>query len=194
MKKTNEVSDHDIRLFFDAADRILQAAQQQGKTAEKATSVLLQSAAAHERQMREIRDDVIGAVTSMAGSTAQESARLLAHHFREANRAADGAANRYERASRSLGWKSWIWFLAAQGMLFATAIVLILTLIPSLDEIHARRTELAEAKEEAERFPMSWTNCTTADGKAMRCFRTDDRAGVFKGDDGSTWHVPWRKQ
>ncbi|MHC2598964.1 hypothetical protein ACVLVH_004647 [Kluyvera sp. 1366] len=191
---TNTISEHDIRLFFDAADRLLQAAKQQGKTAERATSGLLQSAATHERQMRAVRDDVIGAVTSMAGSTAQESARLLADHFREADRAADAAADRYERASRSLGWRSWLWFLAAQGVLCTVAIVLILTLVPPLDEIQARRSTLAQLQEQTEGLPLSWTNCTTADGKDMRCFRTDDKAGNFTSEDGSTWHVPWRKQ
>lgn len=193
MKNKNAVSDDDIRLFFDAADRLLLAARQQGTTAERATSTLVQAVAAHEKQMRAVRDDVIGAVTSMADITAQESARLLAHHFREADRAAHGAAERYERASRSLGWRNWLWFIAAQGILCTVAIVLILTLIPSLDEIHARRTALAQLQEETDALQLSWTNCTTSDGKATRCFRTNDKAGVFRRDDGSTWHIPWRQ-
>lgn len=193
MKNTNAISEHDIRLFFDAADRILQAAQQQGKTAERATSGLVQSAAAHERQMRAVRDDVIGAVTSMAGSTAQESARLLADHFREADRAADAAAERYERASRSLGWRRWLWFLTAQVAFCAVTIGIIWTLIPPLDEIQSRRTALAQAKEVADRFPLYWHDCTV-DGKTTRCFRTDEKAGVLRLDDGSIWRVPWRKQ
>lgn len=194
MKNKNAVSEDDIRLFFDASDRLLQAAVQQGRAGEQATSALLQATAVHERQMRAVRDDVISAVRSMADTTAQESARLLAHHFREADRAADGAAERYERASRSLGWRNWLWFVAAQGMLCTVAILLILTLVPSLDEIHARRTALAQLQEETEDLQLSWTNCTTADGKASRCFRTNDKAGVFKRDDGSTWHIPWHKQ
>lgn len=195
MKNTNinTISDHDIRLFFDAADRLLQAAKEQGKNAERATSGLVQSAAVHERQMRAVRDDVINAVTSMASSTAEESARLLADHFREADRAADAAAERYERASRSLDWRRWLWFLTAQGVLCTVAIVLILKLVPSLDEIQARRSTLAQLQEQTEGLPLSWTNCTTAEGKVTRCFRTDDKAGNFTSKDGSTWHVPWKK-
>ncbi|OWS75373.1 hypothetical protein CBW22_12090 [Pantoea sp. VS1] len=193
MKNTNAISDHDIRLFFDAADRILQAAQQQGKTADRATSALLQVTAAHERHVKAVGDDVISAVTSMAGSTAQESARLLAEHFREADRAAEKAAERYERASRSLGWRSWLWFLTAQVAFCAVAIGFIMTLVPPLDEIQARRAALAQAKEEAERFPLYWHDCTV-DGKKTRCFRTDEKAGVLTLDDGSIWRVPWRKQ
>lgn len=193
MKNTNTISDHDIRLFFDAADRILQAAQQQGKTADRATSALLQATTAHERHVREIRDDVISAVKSMAGSTAKGSARLLAEHFREADRAAEKASDRYERACRSLGWRNWIWFLTAQVALCAVAIGLIMTLIPPLDEIQARRTALAQAKEVAERLPLYWRDCTV-DGKTTRCFRTDEKAGVLTLDDGSIWRVPWRKQ
>ena len=193
MKNTNAVSEHDIRLFFDAADRLLHAAEQQGKTADRATSALLRASAVHERQMRAVRDDVISAVTSMAGLTAQESARLLTDNFREADRAADRAAARYERASRSLGWRNWLWFLAAQGVLCTVAIVLIVTLVPSLDEIHARRATLAQLQEETKGFPLSWTDCPGADGKVYRCFRTDERAGAFTSKDGSTWHVPWRK-
>lgn len=190
MKNTNAVSEHDIRLFFDAADRLLQAAKQQGATAERATSALLQVTKTHERQMRDVRDDVIRAVTSMAESTALDSARLLAEHFREADRAADRAAERYERACRSLGWRNWLWFLGAQVLLCTVATVLILRLVPSLDEIHARRTVLAQAKEAAERFPLYWQDCTV-EGKATRCFRTDETAGVLKLDDGSIWRVPW---
>ncbi|MBK0127425.1 hypothetical protein IAE30_27140 [Pantoea sp. S61] len=194
MKNTNAVSEHDIRLFFDAADRLLQAAKQQGSTAERATSALLKVTATHERQMRDVSEEVISAVTSIAGSTAQESARLLAGHFREADRAAEKAAERYERACRSLGWRNWLWFLAAQGMICVTAITLIVRLVPSMDEIQARRSTLAQLQEQTEGLPLSWTNCITADGKDMRCFRTDDKAGNFTSKDGSTWHVPWRKQ
>jgi len=192
MKNTNSISEHDIRLFFEAADRLLQAAQQQGKTADRATSTLIHSAASHEKQMREVRDDVISAVTAMADSTAQRSARLLADHFREADRAADEATNRYERACRSLGWRSWLWFLAAQGVLCSVVIVLILTLVPSLDEIHERRSTLAQLYKETEGFPLYWRNCNV-DGKVTRCFRTDDKAGNFTSENGSTWHVPWQK-
>lgn len=195
MKNTNinTISDHDIRLFFDAADRLLQAAQLQGKTADRATSALLKVTAAHERHVRQVRDDVIGAVTSMAGSTAQESARLLADHFSEADRAAEKAAERYERACRSLGWRRWLWFLTAQVAFCAVTIGLIMTLIPPLDEIQARRAALAQAKEVADRFPLYWRDCTV-DGKTTRCFRTDEKAGVLRLDDGSVWRVPWRKQ
>ncbi|PKH19341.1 hypothetical protein CIG19_20055 [Enterobacterales bacterium CwR94] len=193
MKNTNAVSEDDIRLFFDAADRLLQAAQRQGDTAERATSALLKVTAVHERQMREVRDEVSSTVTSMAGATAQESARLLAEHFREADRAAEKAADRYERACRSLSWRNWIWFMAAQGMMCLVAGVLIWKLVPSLDEIHARRTVLAQLQEETEGLTLSWTNCTTVDGKVTRCFRTDDKAGILKLDDGSIWRVPWHK-
>lgn len=193
MKNTNAVSEHDIRLFFDAADRLLQAALQQGETAEQATSALIQAAAVHKRQMRDVGESVISAIDAAASTTAQESARLLADHFREADRTADRAAERYKRACRSLGWKNWLWFVAAQGALCTVAIVLIVTLIPSLDEIHARRTALAQAKEVAERIPLSWRECTV-EGKATRCFRTDEKAGVLRLDDGSIWRVPWSKQ
>ena len=192
MKNINSVSEHDIRLFFEAADRLLQAAQQQGKTADRATSALIHSAVAHEKQMREVRNEVISAVTAMAESTAQRSAQLLAEHFSEADRAADGASDRYERACRTVGWRSWLWFLAAQGVLCSVAIVLILTLIPSLDEIHDRRLTLMQLQKETEGFPLYWGNCTV-NGKVTRCFRTDDKAGNFTSKDGSTWHVPWQK-
>lgn len=192
MKNTNAVSEDDIRLFFDAADRLLQASQRQGDTAERATSALLKVTAVHERQMREVRDEVIGAVTSMAESTAQESARLLAGHFSEADRAAKKAADRYERAWRSLGWRSWIWFLVAQGMMCLVASVLIVTLVPSLDEIHALRTVLEQLQEEAEGYPLQWGNCKV-NGKVTRCFRTDNKAGIITPEDGSTWLVPLRK-
>lgn len=189
MKNNTAVSEHDIRLFFDAADRLLQAAKQQGTTAERATSALLQVTATHERQMRDVREEVISAVASMAGSTAQESARLLANHFREADRAAEKAADRYERACRSLGWRNWIWFLAAQGGMCLVAAVLIMTLIPSLDEIHARRNTLTQLEVEVEGYPLHWGNCRV-DGKVRRCFRTDDKAQNIRAEDGSTWIVP----
>ena len=193
MKNTHSVSEHDIRRFFDAADRLFLAAEQQGKTAERATSALLKTVTVHERQMHEIRDDVIGAVTSIAGSTAQESANLLADHFREADSAAEAAKKRYEKACRSLGWRNWIWFLAAQLVLCTVAIVLIVTLVPSLDKIHARSAALAQLQAETESFPLFWTDCPATDGKVYRCFRTDEKKGAYTSKDGSTWHVPWRK-
>ncbi|WLO87346.1 hypothetical protein IFU33_22805 (plasmid) [Pantoea agglomerans] len=193
MKNTNSLSEHDIRLFLDAADRLFLAAEQQGKTAERATLDLLNTVTVHKRQMHEIRDDVISAVTSIAGSTAQKSANLLADHFREADSAAEDAKARYEKACRSLGWRNWLWFLAAQGVLCTVAIVLIATLVPSLDEIHARRAALAQLQEETKGVPLSWTDCFAADGKVYRCFRTDEQKGAYTSKDGSTWHVPWRK-
>lgn len=107
-----------------------------------------------------MREEVISAVASMAGSTAQESARLLANHFREADRAAEKAADRYDRACRSLGWRNWIWFLAAQGGMCLVAVVLIMTLIPSLDEIYARRNTLTQLQVEVEGYPLHWGNCS----------------------------------
>ncbi|MCK6847602.1 hypothetical protein L8S25_17115 [Enterobacter cloacae] len=94
--------------------------------------------------------------------------------------------------SLKIGWRSWLWFLAAQGVLCSVAIVLILTLIPSLDEIHDRRLTLMQLQKETEGFPLYWGNCTV-NGKVTRCFRTDDKAGNFTSKDGSTWHVPWQK-
>lgn len=117
----------------------------------------------------------------------------MAEHFREADRAADAAAERYERASRSLGWRNWVWFLTAQLAFCAVTLGIIWTLIPPLDEIQARRTALAQAKEVADRIPLYWHDCTV-DGKITRCFRTDEKAGVLTLDDGSIWRVPWRKQ
>ncbi|HAU5565746.1 TPA: hypothetical protein JD264_18290 [Serratia fonticola] len=130
----------------------------------------------------------------MAGSTAQESARLLTAHFREADRTADRAAERYERACRSLGWRNWLWFLAAQGVLCTVAIVLVVALVPSLDEIHARRAVLAQLQEETEGVPLSWADCPAEGGKTIRCFRTDEKAGAFTAKDGSKWRVPWHRQ
>lgn len=102
------------------------------------------------------------------------------------------AVNRYERACRSLGWRTWLWFLTAQGVLCSVVIVLILTLVPSLDEIHERRSTLTQLHKETEGFPLYWGNCNV-DGKVTRCFRTDDKAGNFTSEDDSTWHVPWQK-
>lgn len=146
----------------------------------------------NEKHKQEVRNEVISAVTAMAESTAQRSAQLLAEHFSEADRAADGASDRYERACRTLGWRSWLWFLAAQGVLCSVAIMLILTLIPSLDEIHERRLTLMQLQKETEGFPLYRGNCTV-NGKVTRCFRTDDKAGNFTSKDGSTWHVPRQK-
>lgn len=193
MKNTTAVSEHDIRLFFDAADRLLQAAKHQGTTAERATSALLKVTATHERQMRDVREEVITAVASMAGTTAQESARLLANHFREADRAAEKAADRYERACQSLGWRNWIWFLAAQGVMCLMAVVLIITLVPSMDEINARRNTLRQLQAEVQGYPLLWGNCRVK-GEVRRCFRLDNRAGILKSDDGSNWYLPWREK
>ncbi len=41
-------------------------------------------------------------------------------------------------------------------MMCLVASVLIVTLVPSLDEIHARRTVLEQLQEEAEGYPLQW--------------------------------------
>ena len=186
------MNEHDIRLFFDAADRLLMAAQQNGLQADRATAALTKVTAEHERQIKELRADVIEVIDRSADITAKESARLLSEHFHQADRAAEGAAARYERAAKLFSWRNFVFIITGQLVIFLIMAALIITLVPSLDEIRARQAELAQLREESGHFPGSWHACRVGN-EVRRCFRTDESAGLAKLSDGSTWRLPWTK-
>ncbi|MFC4729599.1 hypothetical protein [Coralloluteibacterium thermophilus] len=189
----HELTEHDVQLFFDAAGKLLEAAKDDGLKSKLATQALMQFCHQLDGRLRSLEKDVVGIIEASAEMTASRAADLLREHFQQADAAAEQAAARYRHAADRLGVRMWAIFLGTQIALAGVLIVLVLVLVPSLDEILQRRADLAHINEQLDGVPLSWSIC--GEGRqARKCFQTDERSprSLYRSEDGRTWRIPMR--
>ena len=192
-KVEKRLTDHDVQLFFDAAEKLREAAELDGKKARDATEVLASFINKMSVRLQTLEKDVSDKISSSAETTANRAAELLSVEFRQANDAAKVATEQYQKAVKNLNLRSWLYILGFQFVLIVFFFISILFFVPSLDEIQQRRSELSSLNEEIQNLPLKWTFCE--DGK--KCFRTDERENngkpyIGKQDD-STWRIFWKE-
>lgn len=186
--KGRYLTDHDAQLFFDAANKLLNAARSDGEKSRRAASELVFYVNNTEGRLKKLECEVINTIHESAELTANKTADLLSAKFQEADAAANKAAKLYQKSAQSLNRRTWIYFFGVQFVLVFIAVVLILTLIPSLDEINQRRAELDFYKSQPNISKLKWSKCGDED-----CIRMDEVENEeYKGRDGSTWRIPWR--
>ncbi|EFJ2182343.1 TPA: hypothetical protein QIH60_003392 [Escherichia coli] len=182
------LTDHDVQLFFDAAETLREAAECDGEKARKATAELASFINRLDARLKRLENDVSHKINGSAEMTANRAAELLSVQFRQANEAAQRATEQYQEAAKNLNFRNWFYILGTQIVLVLVFIASIMFLVPSLDEIQQRRAQLADLNEQLDGVPLHWGMC----GKE-KCFRTDERSGKgVKGADGSTWRAPWK--
>ncbi|WP_336878261.1 hypothetical protein [Pectobacterium versatile] len=185
------MTDRDVQLFFDAAEKLREAAERDGDKAREATAALESFVKSMSIRLQNLEKGVSHKIADSAETTANRAAELLSAKFRQANDAAKIATEQYQEAAENLKFKNWLYILGPQIVMMLIFIASILFLVPSLDEIQQRRTELSSLNEQIKNSRLTWTTC---DGD-KKCFRTDERGHGGKlytnERDGSTWRIPW---
>ena len=187
------LTDHDVQLFFDAAEKLREAAERDGEKAREATAALASFVNKMSARLQTLENDVSHKINSSAETTANRAAELLSVKFEQANDAAKVATEQYQDAVKNLNFRNWFYILGLQIVVILVFIASILFLVPSLDEVQQRRAELSSLNEQIKNSRLKWTFCE--DGK--KCFQTDERENdglPYRGkQDGSTWRVPWKE-
>lgn len=185
------LTDRDVQLFFDAAEKLREAAERDGEKAQKATAALASFVNQMNARLQTLENDVSYKINRSAETTADRAAELLSVKFQQANDAAKIATEQYKEAAKKLNIRSWLYILGPQIVMMLVFIASIVFLMPSVDEIQQRRAELSSLNEQIKSSRLTWTMC---DGD-KKCFRTDelDNGGKpYIGQrDGSTWRIPW---
>ncbi|MBC3211980.1 hypothetical protein [Serratia fonticola] len=187
------LTDRDVQLFFDAAEKLREAAERDGEKARKATAALVSFVNEMSARLQKLEDDVSHKINSSAETTANRAAELLSVNFQQANVAAKRATEQYQEAVENLNFRNWLYVLGTQIVLMLVFIVSILFLVPSLDEVQQRQAELSSLNEQIKNSRLTWAFCE----EDKKCFRTDERenggAPYKDKQDGGTWRVPWKE-
>ncbi|MEF9677097.1 MULTISPECIES: hypothetical protein [Pectobacterium] len=185
------LTDHDVQLFFDAAEKLREAAECDGEKAREATAALESLVKSMSIRLQTLEKGVSHKIADSAETTANRAADLLSVKFQQANDAAKIATEQYKEAAKKLNIRSWLYIIGPQIVMMLVFIASILFLMPSVDEIQQRRAELSSLNEQIKNSRLTWTTC---DGD-KKCFRTDERGRggkLYTNDrDGSTWRLPW---
>ncbi|POD68881.1 hypothetical protein BKM17_26455 [Pseudomonas syringae group genomosp. 3] len=180
-----EAYDEKIRTQAEMLTSLLSAGLETQEAADAAVSALNKLREEVQKQTSSIRKDL----SSLADATATEAAKLLVKKLAQANDAVDAAAERYEKAGRLLGVKTFAALVVSLTIGCTVAWYLVSPLLPSREEIAFRRTQIAEMDVRAAALArkgvhLEWTGCQTGLLKKTKpCFRTDGEVYSIEGTD-----------
>ncbi|WP_338805533.1 hypothetical protein V8U11_17445 [Pseudomonas chlororaphis] len=180
-----ESYDEKIRAQAEMLTSLLSAGLQTQDAADQAVLALSRLQQEVHRQISTARDDL----STLADATATEAAKLLTEKFDRANEAAAVAAQRYEKAGRLLGLKTFVTLVGSLAVFGATAWFLASPLLPSHEEIEFRRRQIVEMEAKAAALArkgvnLDWTQCKTGPlNKRRLCFRSDGEIYTIEGTD-----------
>lgn len=186
--------DEKIRIQAEMLTSLISAGLQTQDTADKAVSAL-------EELKKEVEKQIYSAkksLSTLAESTATETAKLLADKFIKANEAARDAAEQYEKAGRLLGLKTFLTLLGSLSIICTAAWLIAGPLLPSYEEMRFRRNQIAEMESRAEFLAkkgvnLTWEECNTGPISKSLCFRSDGKIYSEEGSD-RRYSVPFGSQ
>lgn len=187
----DQLTDHEARLFFDVAGKLLEAMRQDRSNSLEATKALSGLYQQLGARLGSLEKQVVEKVDGAATKTATEAANLLQENFKQADVAARKAADLYREAAKGLAWQRWMYYVGAQVVLVLLGALLITTLVPSLDEIRDRRQALTELNHEIE--SRRWNLATCDKDLCVQLDKKRGRGGLFDEEGGNTWCIPKRK-
>ncbi|MEX5536980.1 hypothetical protein ABFV54_17825 [Pseudomonas syringae] len=186
-----QAHDRNFQALFGAARKVLEAVEIDESKSRRATDALRELQDSVEKKLVRLEAGVKQSIESSAQSTANQAAELLSKRFTEADAAAQRAAELYNMAAKKLDSRRWLYFLSAQVTILTLVVVSLYLWVPSLDEIKARRVEVARLGELANR--VEWSKCDVGEGQSRDCIRTDEaeHTEIF-GDrsKGKTYRIP----
>lgn len=184
--RPNEYQTYDekIRTQAEMLTSLLSAGLQTQDAADKAVAALAELQQEVERQIYTASKSL----STLADATATEAAKLLVEKFDHANKAAKEAAERYEKAGRLLGLKTFVTLVGSLGVICAAAWFVASPLLPSHEEIEFRRSQIAEMETRAaflaeKGVNLIWIKCDTGLISQSLCFRSDGKVYTQEGSD-----------
>lgn len=115
---------------------IVDAMLKETREAAKQTS---EAARLSRKTTEELPLQILEAVDRVSEGAATRAATLLAEKFTQADAQAHQAAQRYERAARSLSWRLVVSASVFSAVLLVSVTALVLHIIPSAEEIRSRQ-------------------------------------------------------
>lgn len=194
MAGTSQEQSHDrnFQALFGAARKVLEAVEIDERKSRRATEALRELQDSVEKKLVRLEAGVKQSIESSAKSTANQAAELLSKRFTEADAAAQRATELYNMAAKKLNSRRWLYFLSAQATILTLVVVSLYLWVPSLDEIKARRGEVARLDELGRR--VEWSKCNVGNGQMRDCIRTDESEHEDFFEDrtkkGKTYRIP----
>lgn len=194
MAGTSQEQSHDrnFQALFGAARKVLEAVEIDERKSRRATEALRELQDSVEKKLVRLEAGVKQSIESSAQSTANQAAELLSKRFTEADAAAQRATELYNMAAKKLNSRRWLYFLSAQATILTLVVVSLYLWVPSLDEIKARRGEVARLDELGRR--VEWSKCNVGNGQTRDCIRTDESEHEDFFEDrtkkGKTYRIP----
>ena len=187
-----QAHDRNFQALFGAARKVLEAVEIDESKSRRATDALRELQDSVEKKLVRLEAGVKQSIESSAQSTANQAAELLSKRFTEADAAAQRAAGLYNVAAKKLNSRRWLYFLSAQATILTLVVVSLYLWVPSLDEIKARRGEVARLDELGSR--VEWSKCNVGNGQMRDCIRTDESEHADFFEDrtkkGKTYRIP----
>jgi hypothetical protein len=188
--------DETIRAQAEIIATLLAASAQNHNDAKMAITALDDLRIKLARDVSAMSENVRSTITNSADGTAKRAAKLLQEQFSQADAAADAAAQRYLSAGRWLGVKTFLTLLTCLAAAVLGAWLLASPLLPTFEELQARRDEIVALTARAEDMEkkganLEWTYCENRNGRKSLCFRTDGEQYSNK-KNGAFYSVPYR--
>lgn len=188
-----------IQRQLNIVSQILESTIEDRKTVQKATQTLGTLEKAFEKSLTALKADVSRSINAVAIASAEKAGELLSEKFSDADKAALAAQERYELASKQLGWKMFGFAALCLLLAFGLMVLAFFITVPSYKEIDARRQEvrnleanLADLKLRGALLQVK--TCTLDNGTAAACVRTDEREKeALWGKDGVSYRLIWSK-
>ncbi|EKU29795.1 MULTISPECIES: hypothetical protein [Alcaligenes] len=185
--------DDQIQTQLDVVTKILIASGQNQEKAEAAISALDEMRTRIEARMGTLAQSVVHKIDGAATTHAVEAAKLLQQHFIKADEQAVLAADRYRRAARWLGLKIFCSLTILIFVILGAALLVVMSIIPTKEEIDTRRQEIAAMESRALELEKLGVNLIWSKCSGSLCFRTNEKEGAW-GSNGETWRRPYERR
>ncbi|WP_321903938.1 hypothetical protein [Paraburkholderia tropica] len=184
-----------IRPVLDVLNKLLEKAYAEQETAQMSATQLNRARIGLEQCAEALIKEVDRKLEASTEKTAQKAAQLLKVQFKDADKAAVQAAERYHSAALHLGWKLFAGLAAIQLLILSVGWLLIRQSFPTQEQIEQRRQEVAELTNTVSQLEkrggrVKWSYCADGDRNRL-CFQTDETPkNGWHSDDGHPYRVP----
>ncbi|KGI78056.1 hypothetical protein [Oleiagrimonas soli] len=184
-----------LQELYDIAGRLMELAREDQDAMRvemhRVQALCLSLSKAHAKQLSHWDQTLRKTFVEVAESSVEPTRRAM----EQARKDAEFAAYSYRHALRRLGWGRFLFACAISVALWLAVLVSVWVFVPSLDQLAARRAEVANLRAQAEqmsaRAKAEFTQCEDRDGTQHLCFRDDESKGPYF-DGNKTYRALWR--
>lgn len=197
---SQSINEKNFQILFDTAGKILEATYIDEQLARQAIQALNETQGRLEQRLNQLSRNIENTIKSSASSTATETANLIYGKFTEADKAAEQAAQRYNQAAKTLGWRLFGGAILLQFFIFLGIWLFLNHTLPSYEEIKAKQQKSIQLEQQLSELKSKGANIVLtkcldkASQKQYLCIRTDERSqrpSIYYGDNGETYRIPF---